>query len=364
MNNHVPSAGFNLQRVPLVIGGLALLALPFAFAKANLGVLQGNPTFVLFFAIGALSTIGFAAYYLVFRHLPQNIRRSPYLIFFAIFAFACVLDLLIGLTVLGYTDVMRGYFESGEPYLESNHGMAVNIWDGTVHFALYLWMSFCLASAIVHRRTALFWAGSMIGSVIVLMPGNLIGEYAEHIEPSYLLNLPFMIVPIFYAWKVASEDRYEIASARSSLSILDYGLVASLLVVASLSAFRMLVVLNSDISLTQAWATEVEPYLLSPSRYPQIQMLFYGYYLMPFTILAAISFWRLPSRSISIWAWIFAGAVAQGQFSHLVASISSAASDPQFVFVKTQAINFWVSNLLVMFVPLWFAWRYEQKLRG
>ncbi len=345
---------FDLRRVPLVIAGLALLAVPFAYAQANLEILHSNPLFVLVFAVLALSGIGLIAYLAVFRYLPSDVRRSPYLIFFAIFSFACVLDFLIAMTLMGYTDVMAGYFESGEPYLKSSHGMAANLWDGTVHLALYLWMSFCLASSRDHSRAALFWAGSMIGSCIVYMSGNLIGEYAEHIEPSYLLNLPFMIVPIFYAWKVASKSDASAPALNSGRTIGDYFLIVALLGLASLSAFRMLVVLNPEISLTHSWATEVEPYLLSSARYPEIQMLVYGLYLMPFAVLAAIAFWRRSSENLRVWAWIFAGVAAQGQFAHIVASISAADTVPQ-------SVNFWFCNLLVMLVPLWFAYRYQQK---
>jgi len=345
---------FDLRRVPIVMAGLALLAIPFAYAQANLEILHSNPLFVLVFAVLALSTIGLIAYMTIFRHLPANVRRSPYLIFFAIFSFACVLDFLIAMTLMGYTDVMASYFESGEPYLKSSHGMAVNLWDGTTHLALYLWMSFCLASSRDHSRAALFWAGSMIGSCIVYMSGNLIGEYAEHIEPSYLLNLPFMIVPIFYAWKVALDSDTGVPAIKTDRTAGDYLLVIALLGLASFSAFRMLVVLNPEISLTYAWATEIEPYLLSSARYPEIQMLVYGLYLMPFAILAALAFWRPSSQSLRVWAWIFAGVTAQGQFAHIVASISAADVVPQ-------SPEFWLSNLLVMLVPLWFAWRYQQK---
>lgn len=364
MDNQQVSSDFDFRRVPLVIAGLALLALPFAYVQANLEILHSNPLFVLIFAVTALSSIGLIAYLAVFRHLDKELRGSPYLIFFAIFAFACVLDFLIAMTLMGYTDVMSVYFESGEPYLKSSHGMAVNFWDGTVHLGLYLWMSFCLASGRKHSSAALFWAGSMVGSCIVYMSGNLVGEYAEHIEPSYLLNLPFMIVPIFYAWKVASENSGEVHSERSNLSVVDYGLVVALLIVAALSAFRMLVVLNPEISLTHVWASEVEPYLLSSSRYPEIQMLVYGLYLMPFAILSVMAFWRVPSRAIAVWSWIFAGAVAQGQFGHIVASIASAVNDTPFAFDQAYSLSFWGGNLLVMFVPLLFAWRYQQRLRS
>lgn len=363
MSSKIVASTVDPRLVPLFIAGIALLAIPFAFAQQSLALLEGSPGFVLGFGVVALASIGFLAYFLLFRHLPAHARRSPYLIFFAIAAFACGIDFLIGLTVLGYTDVMAEYFENGEPYLNTSHGMAVNLWDGTVHLALYLWISFCLVSGISHRRSALFWAGSIIVSCLVFVLANLIGEYAEHIEPSYLLNLPFLIAPLFYAWKIAIEDKAAITrDVRRPLSAFDYVLVAGLLFVAAFSVFRMLVVLNPEISLTQQWVNEVEPYLLSPSRYPQMQMMFWGLYLMPFSVLAAISLWRMPSTSISTWAWLLAGGAAQGQVAHLAASVSAAASDPQYAVDASQQAVFWVTNIVVGIVPLWFAWRYDSRM--
>lgn len=362
MNTQAQAPTFEQQQVPLRIAGISLMAVPFCFAQANIEILQGNPTLLLIFGLISLSAVGALAYLTVFRRLSPQVSRSPYLILFSIFAFAAIIDLLISFTVMGYTDVMQSYFDNGEPYLRSSHGMAVNFWDGTVHFGLYLWMIFCLAERREHSREALFWVGSIVGSCIVYMAGNVIGEYAEHIEPSFLLNVPFMLVPIFYGWKVINDDSSQVPTTRSALSLSDFALVAALLTVAGLSCFRMLVVLNSDITMSQTWATEIEPYLLSPTRYPQIQMLVYGLYLMPFSILAAIAFWRPPSRALACWAWIIAGAVAQGQFSHIVASIS-AASDPEFATAAGQQLTFWFTNLMVMLIPLWFAWRYHQRLQ-
>ena len=356
------AAGFNLKRVPVAIAGLALLAFPFAFIQAKSGVLESSPTLVFLFAVVLLTAIGAVAYFTVFRHLPVEIRRSPYLIFFAVFAFAAIMDLLIGLTLLGYTDVMSGYFESGEPYLKSSHGMAVNLWDGTAHFALYLCMSFFIASAVNHYRIALFWVGSMVASCIVYMFGNLIGEYAEYIEPSYLLNVPFMIVPIFYAWKVLQETHFELSSQRSPRGLQVYILTVGLLAVSALSAYRMLVVLNPEITATQIWGAEVEPYLLSPARYPQIQMMLYGLYIMPFALLSAIALWRPPSRGMALWSWIFAGAIAQGQFSHIVASLASS-SDPQYAVAEGKRYLFWTANILMILLPLWFARYYCGRLK-
>lgn len=356
--NQAVTAGIDVRRVPLTMIVIALLAIPFSFAQTRAGVLEGHPNFVAAFGFASLALVGFLSYWFVFRHLPGNIRRNPFLILFAIFAFATMLDLLIALSLLGITDVMNSYFESGEPYLKSSYGMAVNLWDGTAHLAMYAGMSYYLAKGMPHRKLALFWTGSLMSACTIYMLANLIGEYAEHIEPSYLMNVPFMLVPIFYAWKILDEDKTQAAATRAPLGAQDYPLAVALLALAFLCAFRLLVVINPAVSLTQGWAA-IEPYLLMPSRYPQIQMIAYGTTLMPFAVLAAMSLWRKPARGIAIWAWIFAGFVAQGQFGHVIGNLH-ASSDPRYAMNSTAVL----ANLLVALVPLWFAVRYERKLHG
>lgn len=356
--NQTVTAGIDVRRVPLTMIVIALLAIPFSFAQTRAGVLEGHPNFVAAFGVASLALVGFLSYWFVFRHLPANIRRNPFLILFAIFAFATMLDLLIALSLLGITDVMNSYFESGEPYLKSSYGMAVNLWDGTAHLAMYAGMSYYLAKGVPHRKLALFWTGSLMSACTIYMLANLIGEYAEHIEPSYLLNVPFMLVPIFYAWKILDEDKTQAAAVRAPLGAQDYPLAVALLALAFLCAFRMLVVINPAVSLTQGWAA-IEPYLLMPSRYPQMQMIAYGTTLMPFAVLATMSLWRKPTRGIAIWAWIFAGFVAQGQFGHVIGNLH-ASSDPRYAINSTAVL----ANLLVALVPLWFAVRYEHKLKG
>lgn len=356
--NQTLAVGVDTRKVPITMAVIALLAIPFSFIQTHAGVLEGHPNTVAAFGFVSLALVGALAYALVFRHLPPQTRRNPFLILFAIFAFATMLDLLIALSLLGVTDVMNGYFETGEPYLKSSYGMAANLWDGTAHLAMYVGMSYYLAQARPHRKLALFWTGSIISGSVVYMLANLIGEYAEHIEPSYLINVPFMIVPIFYAWRILEQDDSKVGATRAPLGVQDYVLALAMLGLAALCAFRMLVVLNPTISLTHGWAL-AEPYLLVPSRYPQVQMIAYGIGLAPFAVLAAMSMWRRPSRGIAIWAWVFAGFVAQGQFSEIVGNLH-AARDPQYAL----GANALLVNLVVALLPLSFAMRYESKLRG
>lgn len=349
------AAKFDPRKVAVAVTAISLSAIPFAYVQAEvLG--QLSQTWVLVFSLAVLLSVGVAGYLLVFRHLSMSARRDPYLFFFVIFAFAAILDFLIALTLLGYSDLMRSYTQDSEPYLQSSHGAAILLWDGIVHFALYVWLCFCIASSTKHFKSGLFWAGSMIGSSFVYLMANLIGEYAEHIEPAYLLNVPFMLVPAFYAWRLSKDNRFTQGVDSPPASLQVYLLVFALLAAGIISAYRMLVVLAPEISATVFWGDQVEPYLLSHSRYPQIQMIAYGMYLAPFAIIAIISLWRPASEGIACWSWIMAGMVAQGQFAHIFATgMSESALTSQHPF-------FWIANLIVLAVPLWFAHHYSGRL--
>jgi len=348
------AANFDPRKVAFAVAAISLLAIPFAYVQEEL-MGELSQTWVLVFSLAVLLSVGVAGYLLVFRHLSVSARRDPYLFFFVIFAFAAIIDLLISLTLLGHSDLMRSYAQDSEPYLQSSHGAAILFWDGIVHFALYVWLCFCIASSTKHFKSGLFWAGSMIGSSFVYMMANLIGEYAEHIEPAYLLNVPFMLVPAFYAWRISKDSGFIPGAERPPASLQTHLLAFALLTVALISAYRMLVALAPQISTTVFWGDQVEPYLLSPSRYPQIQMIAYGMYIAPFAILAIISLWRPPSVGVAIWSWIMAGVVAQGQFAHIFATgISESA-------LTSQHPLFWIANLTVLAVPLWFAHYYSSR---
>lgn len=346
---------FKPKSVPIAIALISLLAIPFSYAVANLSFFHDNPSAVLGVGVLALALPAVIAYLLVFRRMPDAVRKDPFLYIFTIFSFACVLDLLIGFTLMGFTDVMAWYFASGEPYLNTAHGMGINIWDGTIHYALYLAMAYQMASGTSYRRTGLIWVGSMMGSGMVFLVGNLVGVFGNHVEPSYLLNVPFMLVPIFLAWRIFAQHSPASNAAASSGSMANWGLTLALLALAGFSLFRLLVALNPTTGITSGWAA-IEPYLQSPMAYPQLQVAVYAFWLAPFSLIAALSLWRTSSRGISNWSWIFVGVVCQGQFAHIIAGMSNK-NEAAFQIASGNSATFVVANLALVAVVIWLALR-------
>lgn len=348
------------RSVPVAIVLISLLAIPFSYAVAYLSFFHDNPGAVLGVGVLALVLPAVIAYLLVFRHMPDSVRKDPFLYIFTIFAFACVLDLMIGLTLMGYTDVMAWYFASGEPYLNTAHGMAINIWDGTVHYALYLLIAYQMASGKSYRRAGLFWVGSMMGSGMVFLVSNLIGVFALHVEPSYLLNVPFMLVPIFIAWRIFAQQSDNVATSNGVAGANKWALTLALLTIASFSLFRLLVALNPDTGITSNWAS-VEPYLQSPMAYPQLQITVYAFWIAPFCLIAALALWRTTSIRLSHWSWIFAGVVCQGQFAHLIAGFSEK-NEPALRISSDNASLFILANLAIAATLIWLALTLESRL--
>lgn len=142
--------------------------------------------------------------FLMFKLMRRYARRDFYVVFFTLFAFTCVVDLLLAATIHGSTDYVSWYLSHGEPYFLSSYGFAINVWDATAHYAMYMTMIYGLTSAhpTAFRPVFLAWAGSVIVSLIVLLAGMAIGEHSHAVCLSTFLNIPYLFIPVFFCKRV------------------------------------------------------------------------------------------------------------------------------------------------------------------
>ncbi|NXL90992.1 TM6S2 protein, partial [Alectura lathami] len=265
--------------------------------------------------------------------------QDPLFCVFVVFSFTSAVDLLISLEEDGYVSgFVEVYVREGEPYLRTAHGIMICYWDGIVHYGLYLAMIAAMSQRKSYRNLGLFWLGSLTMSILVFLIGNLIGKYSSNISPAFLLNLPYILILIWAGVRLFQQPR-----ALPCLTVEqveqeqrkwlhqrphDLALVLVLLLVASFTFFRGMVVLDCPADSCFEYIYQHEPYLRDPVAYPKVQMLIYLFYILPFLCLCIYGLVRPGCSWMPDWSLVVAGAVAQAQFSHLGSSLHSRTPFP------------------------------------
>ncbi|NWI49297.1 TM6S2 protein, partial [Calyptomena viridis] len=280
---------------------------------------------------------------------------------FVVFSFISVVDLIIALEEDGFiSGFMEVYVREGEPYLRTAHGIMICYWDGIVHYGLYLTMIGAIGHRKNYRNLGLFWLGSLMMSIVVFLLGNMIGKYSTELSPSFLLNLPYILILVWAGvrlfqqpkelpWlspeKVAEEQRKALYQRPQ-----DVLLVLVLLLTAAFTFFRGMVVLDCPSDSCFEYIYQHEPYLRDPVAYPKVQMLIYMFYALPFFLLCIYGL-VLPGCSwLPDWSLVFAGAMAQAQFSHLGSSLHVRTPFP-YQTPDDVLWSFLLSNILYALGP-------------
>ncbi|XP_073659241.1 transmembrane 6 superfamily member 2 isoform X2 [Tursiops truncatus] len=192
--------------IPPLAGKVAVLslgALPLSYALNHVSALS-YPLGVMWMSALILGLL-FLAIYSLSR---SDIYYDPLYAVFAVFSFTSVVDLLIALEEDGYMgSFMAFYTKEGEPYLRTAHGVFICYWDGTVHYLLYLAMAGAIRKRKRYRNLALYWLGSFVMSILVFLPGNILGKYNSEIRPSFFLTIPYLLVPCWAGLRVFNQTQ-------------------------------------------------------------------------------------------------------------------------------------------------------------
>lgn len=276
----------------------------------------------LLFVIACLLCVGVWLLSYVVLRLVLSGRASasdPFLALFSFFSFTCVVDLVLAFNIDGQLDWLAFYLEHGERYLQSAYGAAINYWDGLVHLPLYLLLVHRIANGPVagYLAAGAFWFGSVMNSLVVFLPGNAAGSFALQLKLSFLLNVPYVIVPVSFLVRLLAAD-----AQQPRRQVVDWTLCRLLMVPATavalvVYAIRFLAVVGSPLEFVRVWVAEVEPILDDPLKYPALQAIVDFMYRVPVSLLLLLALFRttVPSWVLTL-AWINFGAAAQGAFSY------------------------------------------------
>ncbi|XP_039084188.1 transmembrane 6 superfamily member 2 [Hyaena hyaena] len=344
------------------IAAVSLGALPLSYAL-NLVSALSHPLGVALMSALILCLLFVAIYNLS----PGDFYYDPLYAVFTIFAFTSVVDLLTALQEDGY---MVGFMEfitkEGEPYLRTAHGVFICYWDGIVHYLLYLAMAGAIRRRKRYRNLGLYWLGSFIMSILVFLPGNILGKYSSEIRPAFFLAILYLMVPCWAGMRVFRQSRAptscipHVVQQEQRKGLLrrpvDLALVIYLTLAGFFTLFRGLVVLDCPTDTCFIYIYQYEPYLRDPVAYPKVQMLVYMFYVLPFYGLAIYALIFPGCSWLSDLALVFAGAVGQAQFSHMGASMHLRTPFTYRVPDDAWACFFWF-NLLYALGPHLLAFR-------
>ncbi|CAF0929660.1 unnamed protein product [Adineta steineri] len=364
-------------RILFGVIAVSFLSVPICYMLSYMKEMKNSLNVFLYSAVICIS-VAPLTYFLLIKHL-LHVKKEMYFYVFTIFSFTAIADLLLALTIDGYSSAFHFYLEQGEVYLKTSHGLYINYWDGTVHYLLYLIMLYCMlkqkTKTKFFRFLSLFWCGSMINSLIVLVGGAAVGRYGSHIKPSCLLNVPYMMFPLIFLLRQfctrTTFIQQQIKGNRKPLRqksfishFLDIGFIIYMLFALIFAIFRVLHVLKTPM-MKNSFYYEYEPYILNESGFPLVQILIYAFYFIPYyySAINVLIFNDQESTQFEWfpdWTMVHAGAAAQAQFSYLFSSLYNPPLVSDSTWSAIPSDNWFITvglNSILAIVPQLFAFR-------
>ncbi|XP_063056429.1 transmembrane 6 superfamily member 2b [Engraulis encrasicolus] len=340
----------------------SLFILPVLYTMNNVPAFQ-EPYAILQIGVAVLVMV------FLFFKLTNRINRPKDPMYFvcAEFSFCCIIDLVSAMEHDGYiSGLMDFYQKTGEPYLGTPYAIMMCYWDGVAHFIMYLLMVRRMHRKRPYRNLGLFWAGSLLGNMVVFVAGIVIGKYGMELRPAFWLNMPFLLMPMWGAVSFFRRPRdpslitVSKIERRHKQSLMwrpfDVVLMLGLCAAMAFSLFRGLVVLGCPLEIFTSYLTKYEPYLSDPVAYPKVMMMCYLFYALPLLGSFVYGLYRPGCTWMLDWTVFVAGAMTQCQWAHIGASLHPRTL-PRYHIPEASKTLVLVANVLYALVPLLVARR-------
>ena len=186
-------------------------------------------------------------------------------------------------------------------------------------------------------------------------------------KASFLLNLPFMVLPVFYCKRVLDEDfkenkanpaRRSLANSHGKIGIIFLPAAAFIAAAIGLYGVRFFAALESKWPLAVQYA-QSEPYLMDPTNYLRVHSLVQFFYTVP---LYVVAIYALLGGSSSLPVSLYHASVIN--FGHMCQSefawVKGAFHEKNPSNALAGGHQFWISHVGSVLV----AWIVMQLLRG
>ncbi|KAH9515265.1 Transmembrane 6 super member 1 [Bulinus truncatus] len=300
----------------------------------------------------------FIGTFLLFRRFFKNV--DPVIYIFSIFCYDAMCGLGNILEIDGYIpNLQSNNLTEVDPYLKTAHGTVAAYWNGVAHFFLCLFAIFLYIHRYSHREVSLYWAGSLLNSMIVLLPGYLTGSSAAKL--SVYFNVAYLALSIlvlfYYFYRSPLQARTFLKFFPIWKRPVDFIFLIFFLSASALAVFRGLAVLGASSKCVTDYLNVYEPYLKDPSNFPKYQALAYQYMYVVYYLFAIYGLLHPGQHWMADWSLIHAGAAAQAQFSYIAGSLHHHTGKAlQAPIVGQPALIFWCINIALVVMPQLFAW--------
>lgn len=243
------------------------------------------------------------------------------------------------------------FFAYDEKYVLTPFHLMTEIWMDVVNYFFYAVIIFLIDNGYSCRNVLLYWSGATITGELVATFACITGVHSPALKYTELMHVVHIVAAVWVVFRfLVLKPRFIEARAHTSKYVfMDKILILSLIALSLFAAFRGVAALNGSQKFVKLYVTTYEPYIVHPTRFGAIWVLFTAVYGIPFQLAAIRGILRPGAEWLINMSILYAGSVLQGTLVFLSYSFFRN-SEPRFR-IPPSTTNFVIGvNCLLVFV--------------